>query len=130
MHSTLEKIIREEQIDFVQFNYSIRVRNAERSLLKRSMDQGVAVIVNEPLEKGSLFELVRGKNLPPWAREYGITSWCSFFLKYILSNPAVNCVIPGTSDRQHMLDIISSGNEPLPDDNCRQKMIHFLDSLK
>ncbi len=85
-HAQLEQIVRSEPIDFVQFNYSIRVRDAERSLLDAARDNGVAVIVNEPLEKGSLFKIVKGLPLPAWATEYDIASWGAFFLKYIIAH--------------------------------------------
>jgi diketogulonate reductase-like aldo/keto reductase len=128
-HAELERIIKNESIDFVQLNYSIRVKDAEKSLLNCAMDKGVAVLVNEPLEKGSLFSLVKGKPLPDWALAYDIHNWVQFFLKYILAHPAVNCVISGTSDPQHMLLNISAGQGSLPDEQGRKKMIQFLASL-
>lgn len=103
-HTKLENIIKTTKLDFVQFNYSIRVRNAEQRLLNSAKDNGVAVIINEPFEKGSLFSSVKGKPLPIWAAEYDINSWGQFFLKYIISHTAVNCVIPGTSDPKHLAD--------------------------
>ena len=128
-HTQLEQIIKSVPLDFVQFNYSIRVRNAEKSLLKTAHDKGVAVIVNEPFEKGSLFGAVKGKPLPPWAAEYDINSWGQFFLKYIISHPAVNCVIPGTSDPKHLADNMQAGYGRLPDEKTRQKMVDFVEEL-
>ncbi len=84
-HDELERILRKEPLDFVQFNYSIRVRNAERTLLNTARDRGVAVLINEPFEKGVLFTAVKGITLPAWASEYEIDSWAQFFLKYLLS---------------------------------------------
>jgi diketogulonate reductase-like aldo/keto reductase len=125
-HDRLEQIIRTEAIDFVQFNYSIRDRHAERSLLPACRDRGVAVLINEPFEQGGLFKAVHGKKLPGWAGDYGIKSWSQFFLKYILAHPAVTCVIPGTSDAAHLADNLGAASEPLPDEKMRQRMVELL----
>lgn len=121
-HSRLEQILKSEPIDFVQFNYSIRSRNAEKSLLKAARDKGVAVIINEPFEQGALFRAVKGKSLPAWAAEYDIKSWAQFFLKYIISHDAVTCVIPGTSDVKHLVDNLGAGEGRVPDEASRKKM--------
>ena len=128
-HEDLERIIVKEKPDFVQFNYSIRERNAEKRLLAAAKDTGVAVIINEPFEKGELFGLVKGKSLPSWAAEYDINSWGQYFLKYIISHPAVNCVIPGTSNPKHVADNMGAGYGKLPDEAGRKKMISHLQQL-
>ncbi len=125
-HEELERIIRSEKVDFVQFNYSIRVRNAEKRLLNAAKEKGVAVIINEPFESGTLFRAVKGKRLPDWAAEHEIQSWGQYFLKYILANEAVNCVIPGTSDPKHIVDNMGAGHGRLPDEKLRLKMIDYL----
>jgi len=128
-HEQLEKIVKTEKPDFVQCNYSIRVRNAENSLLKAAHDNDVSVIINEPFEKGSLFGTVKGKDLPAWAADYDIKSWAQFFLKFILSNAAVTCVIPGTSNPEHLADNMGAGYGKLPDEAGRKKMIEFIEKL-
>jgi diketogulonate reductase-like aldo/keto reductase len=128
-HPELESIIKKERLDFVQFNYSIRIRNAEKSLFHTAMDMGVATIINEPLEKGDLFNLVKGKALPAWVTEYDIHNWAQFFIKYIVSHPAVTCVIPGTSVPQHMLDILGAGYGIIPDEAGRKRMVEYIESL-
>ncbi|MCG7857315.1 aldo/keto reductase [Flavihumibacter sediminis] len=128
-HEDLERIIVKEKPDFVQFNYSIRERNAEKRLLAAAKDTGVAVIINEPFEKGELFGLVKGKSLPSWAAEYDINSWGQYFLKYIISHPAVNCVIPGTSNPKHVADNMGAGYGKLPDEAGRKKMISHLQQV-
>jgi diketogulonate reductase-like aldo/keto reductase len=128
-HEQLEKIVKTEKIDFVQFNYSLRVRNAENSLLKAAQDNNVSVIINEPFEKGSLFSAVKGKDLPAWAADYDIKSWAQFFLKFILSNAAVTCVIPGTSNPEHLADNMGAGYGKLPDEAGRKKMVEFVEKL-
>lgn len=125
-HEQLERIIRSEALDFVQFNYSIGVRDAEKRLLPAAQDRGVAVLVNEPLEKGGLFRRVQGKALPAWAAEAGIRSWAQFFLKYLLAHPAVTCLLTGTSDPAHLRDNLEAGVGALPDEAMREKMVRWV----
>lgn len=128
-HDELERIVKSGVVEFVQFNYSIKVRNAEKSLLSAAKDHGVAVIINEPFDSGNLFKLVKGKTLPAWVADYDIKSWAQFFLKYILSNTAVNCVIPGTSDEKHLIDNMGAGYGKLPDQVGLKKMLTFIESI-
>lgn len=128
-HAQLEQIVKSRAVDFVQFNYSIRSRNAEKSLLSAAKDNGVAVVINEPFDQGALFRLVKGKQLPAWADDYDIKSWAQFFLKYIVSNPAVTCAIPGTSDVKHLVDNLGAGIGKLPDETGRRKMVEWITSI-
>jgi aryl-alcohol dehydrogenase-like predicted oxidoreductase len=128
-HAELEKIIRTREWDFVQFNYSMAEREAEARLLPACLDSGTAVIVNRPLSQGSLFPRVKGRPLPAWAAEFDCTSWAQFFLKYLLANPAVTCVIPGTSRVVHMKDNVQAGMGRLPDPAMRRRMAEYLDGL-
>jgi diketogulonate reductase-like aldo/keto reductase len=128
-HDELERIIKTTKLDFVQFNYSIRTRNAEKSLLNAARDNGVAVIINEPLEKGSLFNAVKRISPPEWSNEYDINNWGEFFLKYIIAHPAVTCVIPATSNAMHMADNMRAGFGKLPDEKGRKRMIEFIEKL-
>jgi diketogulonate reductase-like aldo/keto reductase len=125
----LGSILRAEAIDFVQFAYSIGARAAERRLLPLCAERGVGVIVNRPFEAGSLFGRVRGKALPAWAGELGCTSWSQFFLKYVLSHPAVTCAIPATSRPDHMLDNLAAATGPLPDAGERKRMADYWQAL-
>lgn len=128
-HDELERLISRENLDFLQFNYNLGERNAERRLLQAASDQGVAVIINEPFASGALFRKVSGKSLPDWASEWDISSWAQFFLKFILSHPGVTCAIPGTSNPRHALDNMGAGYGVLPDTAGRKKMAAFFDSL-
>ncbi|WP_439557893.1 aldo/keto reductase [Dyadobacter sp.] len=128
-HSRLEQIVKSKSVDFVQFNYSIRSRNAEKSLLNAARDNGVAVLINEPFEQGALFRATKGKQLPDWAADYGIKSWAQYFLKYIISHEAVTCVIPGTSDVKHLVDNLGAATGKLPDANARKMMVKYIEAL-
>ncbi len=128
-HRQLAELIREERPDFVQFNFSIVTRNAEKALLATAMDNQVAVIINRPFEEGDLFRTVKGKPLPAFAAEIDCTSWAQFFLKYILAHPAVTCVIPGTRDPRHLADNMRAGIGTLPDAAMRARMAGHFDTL-
>ncbi len=126
MHEALEKIITAVPIDFVQFNYSITNRNAEKRLLPAAAAKGVATVINRPFGEGALFRKVEGKSLPAWASDYGINSWSQFFLKFLISHPAVTCVIPATASPQHMEDNMAAGEGALPDEAIRKKMAEYI----
>ncbi|KAA0992927.1 aldo/keto reductase [Dyadobacter aurulentus] len=128
-HARLEQIVKSKAVDIVQFNYSIKSRNAETSLLNAAKDHDVAVLINEPFEQGALFRAVKGKQLPGWAAEYDIKSWAQFFLKYIVSHAAVTSVIPGTSDVKHLVDNLGAGLGRLPDSNARKMMVKTMEAL-
>jgi diketogulonate reductase-like aldo/keto reductase len=125
----LEQIIGSEDLDFVQLNFSIATRAAERRMLPYAAERGVAVIVNRPYESGALFRQARGHELPDWAAEFDCASWGQFFLKYILSEPHVSCVIPATSDPRHLVDNMRAGYGRLPDTAMRQRMVQHLEEL-
>ena len=128
-YGELERLIKTKEFDFVQFNYSISEREAEESLLPLAQDTGTAVIINRPFAQASLFSRVRGKEVPAWAAEFDCKSWGQFFLKYILSHPAVTCVIPATSKPHHLVDNMGAGIGRLPDTATRKKMAEYMDSL-
>lgn len=128
-HDELEKVLKQEQLDFVQFNYSITARHAEKRLLDAAASLGVATLINRPLGQGNLFSAVEGKGLPAWAEELGITSWASYFLKYILAHPAVTCVIPATSNPVHAAEIAQAGAGKLPDEGMKKKMLDYIGEL-
>jgi len=128
-HEELEKILSTEKLDFVQFNYSIAARNAEKRLLDVAASHGVATLINRPFGEGKLFNAVKGKLLPEWVHEIGIDSWAAFFLKYIIAHPAVTCVIPATGNPAHVADNLKAGEKNLPDAKARQKMVEYLNDL-
>ncbi|OUJ74022.1 aldo/keto reductase [Hymenobacter crusticola] len=129
MHAELARLLTTERVDFVQFNYSILDRHAEQRLLPTAAEHGVATLINRPFTEGNLLSRVQGKPLPEWANELGISSWPQFLLKFIISHPAVTCVIPGTRDPQHLADNLKAGAGELPDEATREKMAAFVRSL-
>lgn len=125
----LERWIRTDRPDFVQFPYSIAHRTAEERLLGVAADHGVATIAHRNFERGALFHRVRGRRLPAWAAEFDCASWGNFFLKYLIADPRVNCVIPATSKRRHAIDNMRAGRGRLPDAQLRRRMADLIDSL-
>jgi diketogulonate reductase-like aldo/keto reductase len=126
----LARILESEPgIDFVQFGYSLASREAETRLLPVAAARRVATIVNQPFETGSMFSRVRGRALPEWAAEFDCTSWAQLFLKYIIAEPAVTCVIPATASPEHMADDLKGGFGRLPNPQQRQQIRQLWDSL-
>jgi aryl-alcohol dehydrogenase-like predicted oxidoreductase len=121
-HDDLQRTLEAERFDFVQLNYSLATRDAEKRLLPYCREHGIAVLVNRPFEEGALFSRVGGRKLPDYAAEFDCTSWAQFFLKFIVSHPAVTCVIPATSRASHMEDNLKAGTGRLPDANQRERM--------
>ena len=115
--------------DFLQINYSLGERDSEKRILPLAAKLGVAVIANRPFAEGALFRKVKGKALPPWAAELGVASWAQYFLKWIVSHPALTCAIPGTSKPEHMQDNLAAGSGRLPDEGERRRMAAYFDSL-
>lgn len=125
-YAELERLVKTREWDFVQFNYSMAEREAEARLLPLCAESGVAVIANRPFSMGSLFPRVKGRALPAWAAEFDCASWAQFFLKYILSHPAVTCAIPGTRRVVHLKDNLQAGQGRLPDGKTRRRMVEYL----
>ena len=121
-------LTREPGIDFVQLGYSLATRAAETEVLPVAASRGVGVIANQPLERGDLFRRVRRRPLPDWAGEFDCASWAQLFLKYILAEPAVTCVIPATGNSQHMKDDLAAGFGRLPDARQRQQIRRLWDA--
>jgi diketogulonate reductase-like aldo/keto reductase len=121
-YDELERLLRAESLDFVQVNYSLGEREAERRILPLARDRGVAVLANRPFAEGGLFQKVRTQAVPSWAAEFDCDSWAQFFLKWILAQPAVTCVIPGTSRPQHLIDNLKAAVGKLPDPAMRNRM--------
>jgi diketogulonate reductase-like aldo/keto reductase len=128
-YGEVERTLKAEPYDFLQINYSLAEREAEKRLLPFAAERRVNVIINRPFAGSGLFRQARGKPLPPWAAELGIASWAQYFLKWIVSHPAVTCAIPGTARPDHMRDNLAGGQGPMPDAAMRRKMVEYFDAL-
>jgi diketogulonate reductase-like aldo/keto reductase len=121
-YDELERVLSSEPLDFLQVNYSVGEREAERRILPLARERGIAVLVNRPFSEGGLFQRVRGKALPAWAAEIGCESWAQLLLKWVLGNPAATCVIPATSRPEHLTDNMHAGVGALPDETMRSQI--------
>ena len=113
-YAEVEAVLRAEKLDFLQINYALDDREAERRVLPLAAERGVAVIINMPFGGGGLLRSLLAKPLPAWAAEIGCASWAQILLKFVLSQPAVTCVIPGTRRREHMEDNARAGFGAVP----------------
>ena len=128
-HDELARVLAGEDLDFAQINYSLGERDAEKRLLPLAAERRIAVLINRPLGAGGLFTKVRGKPLPAWANEIGCASWAQFFLKFVISHPAVTCAIPATSKAAHLIDNMQAGLGSLPAPAVRQQMADYFAAL-
>jgi aryl-alcohol dehydrogenase-like predicted oxidoreductase len=127
-YPAVEAVLKREKPDFVQIDYSLDDREAEKSILPLAAEVRAGVLTALPYGRGRLFRAVHGKELPDWARIFA-NSWGQFFLKYLLGDPRVTVVIPGTADPGHMTDNAGAMRGPLPDPDQRRRMIEFVESL-
>jgi aryl-alcohol dehydrogenase-like predicted oxidoreductase len=121
-------VLSREKPDFVQVDYSIDNRLAERRILPLAADTGAAVLTALPFGRARLFRAVSGKSVPDWAKEFAAT-WAQFFLKYLLGDPRVTAVIPGTTNPAHMADNAAAMHGRLPDAQERQRMLDYVERL-
>jgi len=128
-YDDLGKVIQSEELDFVQINYSVAERSAERRLLPLAAERGLAVLINRPLAAGGLFRKVSSHPLPAWAAEIDCASWAQLFLKFVISHPAVTCAIPATSKIQHLRDNMQAGFGRLPDAKMRERIARSIANI-
>ena len=126
--AAVEAILRREKPDFVQIDYSIDDREPEQRILPLAAEIKAGVLTAVPFGRGRLFGAVRGRPLPDWAQNFA-GSWAQFFLKYLLGDPRVTAVIPGTADAGHMADNLGAMRGPLPDPDQRRQMVEFIETL-
>ena len=128
-HGDFARIMETEPLDFVQLTYNVLDREAEDRLLPLARERGIAVIANRPFQGGRLFRRFQSEALPPWADEVGCRNWAEFFLKYILSHPAVTCAIPATTSVEHMKENMGALYGALPDEKQRRRMAAYVAGL-
>jgi diketogulonate reductase-like aldo/keto reductase len=128
-YPAMEALLDDERLDFIQVNYSLAERQSGERLLLAARERGIAVMVARPFAGGNLFPRVQGQELPDWAADFDCASWAQFFLKYIVSHPAVTCAIPATSNPGHMRDNMGACRGRLPDQATRRRMEEVIDAL-
>ena len=128
-HDEMERALTRAPFDFVQFTYSLYDRDAEKRLLPLSAERRIAVVANRPFDGGAMFDAVKGKPLPPWAREFDCANWAQYFLKFIVSHPAVTVAIPATSRADHAAENMGALYGRLPSPELRRRMAQHFESL-
>jgi diketogulonate reductase-like aldo/keto reductase len=128
-YPAMEALLEDDRLDFIQVNYSLREREAADRVLPAARDAGVAVLVARPFAGGGLFPLIQDRALPEWAADFDCTAWSQFFLKYIVSHPAVTCAIPATSNPSHLRENMGACRGRLPDAATRLRMEELIDSF-
>ena len=124
-----EQTMKAETLDFIQVDYALDNRNADKRILPLAADRGTAAMINLPFGRGRLFNAVQGKKLPEWAAEFDCKTWAQFFLKYIVSHPAVTCAVPGMAKAEYVVDNLGAARGGLPDTAMRRRMEKFIDGL-
>jgi aryl-alcohol dehydrogenase-like predicted oxidoreductase len=128
-YGELERVMREQPLDFIGVDYAVDNRSVEESILPLAMERKIAVMVYVPFGRTRLFQRVGERPLPPWAADFDAASWAQFFLKYVLAHPAVTVVTPATSKATHMTDNLAGGRGRLPDPAMRRRMAELVDQL-
>jgi aryl-alcohol dehydrogenase-like predicted oxidoreductase len=128
-YGEFERTMKNETLDFIQVDYALDNRDAGDRIIPLAADRGMAVMINLPFGRGRLFNAVQGKKLPEWASEFDCASWAQFFLKYIVSHPAITCAVPGMAKAEYVTDNVGAARGRLPDAAMRQRMEQFIDGL-
>jgi aryl-alcohol dehydrogenase-like predicted oxidoreductase len=128
-YGEFEQVMKKETLDFIQVDYALDNRETDKRLIPLAGDRGMAVMINLPFGRGRLFNAVQGKSLPEWAKEFDCQSWAQFFLKYLVSHPAVTCAIPGMAQAKYVVDNLGAARGRLPDAATRRKMEQFIDGV-
>ena len=118
----VEMVMRRENVDFLQINYSAAERDAEQRLLPLAQEKGIAVIANRPFAEGAIVRRLEARPLPSWAADIDCRSWAQLLLKFVLSHPAITCAIPATSKAKHLLDHVEAASGRMPDESMRARI--------
>jgi aryl-alcohol dehydrogenase-like predicted oxidoreductase len=127
-YGEFEQVMKKESLDFIQVDYALDNRDAGERIIPLAADRGMAVMINLPFGRGRLFNAVQGKKLPEWANEIDCQSWAQFFLKYIVSQPAITCAVPGMARPEYVVDNLGAARGRLPDAAMRRRMEQFIDN--
>ncbi|MDQ6827373.1 MAG: aldo/keto reductase [Gemmatimonadota bacterium] len=126
-HDALVRYMETQPMDFIQVNYSVDSRSAATRVLPLAADKGIAVLIDLPFGRTTVFQKVNGKPLPDWAAEIDCATWAQVFLKYIVSTPGVTCAIPGTAKVEYLVDNLGAARGRMPDAAMRKKIEAFFD---
>jgi aryl-alcohol dehydrogenase-like predicted oxidoreductase len=121
--------VKKQKPDFLQIDFSMVDRNSEERVIPAAADAGCAILTNLPFGRGRFFQKAAGKPLPDYAKEIDVTSWAQFALKWLLGNPAITAVIPGTDKPQYMTDNLKAAMGRLPDQAMRKRMVDTFEAL-
>jgi aryl-alcohol dehydrogenase-like predicted oxidoreductase len=124
-----EQTMKKETLDFIQVDYALDNRNADERIIPLAADRGMAVMINLPFGRGRLFNAVQNKKLPDWVSEFDCATWAQFFLKYLVSHPAVTCAVPGMAKAEYVVDNLGAARGRLPDAAMRRRMEKFIDGV-
>ena len=128
-YGEFEQVMKKETLDFIHVDYALDNRDAGERIIPLAGDRGMAVMINLPFGRGRLFKAVQGKKLPEWASEFDCQSWPQFFLKYIVSHPAITCAVPGMARPEYVVDNLGAARGRLADGATRRKMEQFIDGV-
>jgi diketogulonate reductase-like aldo/keto reductase len=128
-HGDMERIMREHRIDFAQLSYNPSDREAEQRLLPLARERGIAVLVNRPFREGALLQRLQKTPLPSWAADIDCVSWAQLVLKFIVSHPAVTCVIPATTKVAHVRENMAAASGRMPDEALRKRIVQQVGEL-
>ena len=128
-YGEFEQVMKKESLDFIQVDYALDNRDAGDRIIPLAPDRGMAVMINLPFGRGRLFNAVQGKKLPEWASEFDCATWAQFFLKYIVSHPAITCAVPGMARPEYVVDNLGAARGRLPDTAMRKRMEQFIDNV-
>jgi aryl-alcohol dehydrogenase-like predicted oxidoreductase len=125
----LESILRDEEIDFVGTDYSVGDRRVEEKILPLAQERKIGFLAYFPFDRNRIFKRASSTPLPEWAAEFDATTWAQFFLKYVISHPAVTMARVGTTQAKHLLDNLGGGIGRLPDEAMRERMAELVEDL-
>ena len=128
-YEAFEQMMRRETLDSIQIDYALDNRNAAERIIPLAAERGMAVFINLPFGRGSVFRATQGKALPAWAAEIDVTTWAQFMLKYLVSHPAVTCAVPGMAQARYVDDNLKAAQGRMPDAAMRRRMEQFIDGL-
>jgi diketogulonate reductase-like aldo/keto reductase len=122
-HDDVARVLESEPVDFVQINYSVAEREADRTIFPLAAERGIGVIVNRPFGGGSVLGRLSNKPVPAWAGDIDCSTWAQLLLKFVVSHPTITCVIPATSKVEHLRDNMRAARGAMPGAAMRDEIV-------